>query len=302
MSGPGAGLVTLDNGQLRALVQPDLGAGLTQLAVHDGGDWQHLLRPRQGRASEPRQMACCLLMPWSNRLYEAGFRWRGRAVSVPPAHPGEQLPLHGDAWLAPWRVTASTPTEIVLAHETAAGAVFAYTAQVRYRLAGMQLRVHMSVTHVGSTPLPYGLGLHPWFVRDANTELAFSSTGRWEPDATQPPGEFRPLPDAQVPGFSPARALPLEPIDHVYAGWDGAAEIRWPSRGLAVRLQADPAARHLVVYSPSSAGGHPDFVCIEPVTHCNDAHRAPDPLAQGLVELHQGEKCALEVTLTALAN
>ncbi len=300
MTHPGSGLVTLANGRLRVVVQPGLGAGLTQLAAWHGGRWQPLMRPLQGSARDPEQMACCVLMPWSNRLYGGGFRWRDRTVTVEPMRPGDRLPLHGHAWLAPWQVLSSAAEELVLTHECQAPAGFAYTGQVRYRLEDTRLRVELSVEHRGPGPLPYGLGLHPWFVRDPDTVVAFHSTGRWEPDATQAPHTLRPLDPHDPLSFHPGRLLPPELIDHVYSGWDGAAEIRWPARGLALRMHADATAPYLVVYSPPPQAHLPGFVCLEPVTHCNDAHRAPDPLAQGLVELQRGERLALGVTLEAL--
>ena len=300
MSSTGFGLVALDNGLLRVLVQPDLGAGLTQVAVRHRDRWHHLLRPLAGRAADPRQLACCLLIPWSNRLYRGGFSWRGRQVVVPPGRLDGRLPLHGDAWLAPWRVVTSTPTQALLERQTDEPAVFQYAAQVRYRLEGRQLHVSLGVRHRGPRPLPYGLGVHPWFVRGPDTVVRFSSVGRWEPDATQVPGEFRPLDGAHPLSFNGPKPLPGELIDHLYAGWDGVAEVRWPGSGIAARLQADTPARHLVVYSPPPVSGQSGFVCLEPVTHCNDAHGAPDPLAGGLVELRTGERFDLEVSLEAL--
>jgi aldose 1-epimerase len=195
-------------------------------------------------------MACCVLMPWSNRLYGGGFRWRDRTVTVEPMRPGDRLPLHGHAWLAPWQVVSSAAEELVLTHECQAPAGFAYTGQVRYRLEDTRVRVELSVEHRGPGPLPYGLGLHPWFVRDPDTVVAFHSTGRWEPDATQAPRTLRPLAPQEPLNFDPGRPLPPELIDHVYTGWDGAAEIRWPARGLALRMRADALAPYLVVYSP----------------------------------------------------
>jgi galactose mutarotase-like enzyme len=56
-----------------------------------------------------------------------------------------------------------------------------------------------------------------------------------------------------------------------------------------------------VVYSPPPQAHRTGFVCLEPVTHRNDAHRAPDPLAEGLVELRCGERLSLAVTLEAVA-
>lgn len=297
MTGPDPGLLTLANGRLRAVVQPGLGAGLTELALCHGGRWQPLLRPLQGPATDPGQLACCVLMPWSNRLYGGGFRWRDHDVNIGPMRPGDRFALHGDAWLAPWQVVTSTLDELVLTHTSGPQAGFAYVGRVRYRVDDTALHVELSVQHRGPQPLPYGLGLHPWFVRDPDTMVAFRSTGRWEPDATRAPRLFRPLRSSQRLSFDRGRPLPKGRIDHVYAGWDGAAEVRWPARGLGLRMHAQPPARYLVVYSLPPEPGQAGFVCLEPVTHGNDAHRAPDPLARGLVELQCGQQMSLSVVL-----
>jgi aldose 1-epimerase len=301
VTGPDPGLVELANGRLRVVVQPGLGAGLTQMATWHGGGWQPLMRSLPGPAQDPEQLACCVLVPWSNRLYGGGFRWRDRAVSLGSMWPGDRLPLHGHAWLAPWQVVAGAPDELVLTHAHELSGGFAYAARLRYRLEGACLRVELGVEHRGPSPLPYGLGLHPWFVRDPDTEVAFRSTGRWEPDARHAPRHFRPLGSEQPLSFDAGRPLPPQLIDHVYAGWDGEAEICWPERGLALRMRADERARNLVVYSPPPQAHRTGFVCLEPVTHRNDAHRAPDPLAEGLVELRCGERLSLAVTLEAVA-
>lgn len=297
MSRPPPGLLTLANGQLRLVIQPGLGAGLTQLSFLHRGRWEHVLRPHEGPAHDPEQMACCVLMPWSNRLYGGGFAWRGREVGIQPMRPGDRVPLHGDAWLAPWRVADRGPDRVTLEHESGPQGPFAYAGQVRYRIEGASLHVQLRAQHRGATPMPYGMGLHPWFTRDAHTELAFRSCGRWEPDASQAPREFRALHSAPTLDFEAPKPLSPELIDHVYSGWDGLARIGWPARGFALQMRAGPQAGHLVVYSPPALARLPAFVCLEPVTHRNDAHRSPDPFGCGLVELQPGESLELGVTM-----
>lgn len=291
------GLARLDNGRLRICVQPGLGAGLTEMSVLHQGHWEHVLRPRQGLATDPEQLACCLLMPWSNRLYGSGFRWRERPVRVAPARTIDPVPLHGDAWVAPWRVVSQSADAVNLVHDARSDPNFPYVGQVRYAIEGATLWVELKVVHHGTVPMPYGLGLHPWFLRSPDTRVRFQSAGRWEPDATKPPRCIRLLSGAEQYSFNQAKPLPDELIDHAYLEWGGRAEVLWPSRGLAVRMRADPVAQYLVIYSPARAADA-DFVCLEPVTHAPDAHRAVAAKSSGLVELRQGEALELTVTLS----
>jgi aldose 1-epimerase len=298
VSTPSGSLVRLDNGQVRVCMTPDLGAGLMEMAVLHRGRWEQVLRPCHGPATDPEQLACCVLMPWSNRLYGSGFQWRERPVRVAPTRLVDPVPLHGDAWVAPWQVLRQCADEVALVHDARGWQSFPYVGHVRYGIKHTTLRVEMSVEHHGVEPLPYGLGLHPWFVRSHDTQVRFLSSGRWEPDATRPPRHIRRLSGAEPHSFKQAKTLPDELIDHAYLEWDGTAEVLWPSRGLAVCMQADPIARNLVVYSPAGAAGA-NFVCLEPVTHAPDAHRAPKSRSTGLVELRQGGRLELAVTLTA---
>lgn len=293
------GLICLDNGQVRVSIQPGLGAGLTEMSVLHRGRWEPVLRPWQGLATDPEQLACCLLMPWSNRLYGGGFRWQGRPLSVAPARAIDPVPLHGDAWVGAWQVVNQSHDALSLVHDARGRPNFPYVGHVRYALKAATLWVEMKLQHHGAEPMPYGLGLHPWFVRSPDTQVRFQSSGRWEPDASRPPRQVRLLSGGEPHAFRQAKPLPVELIDHAYLEWDGRADVIWPSRGLAVRVQADPIARYLVVYSPARAAGA-DFVCLEPVTHAPDAHRAATPESTGLVELRQGGCLELAVTLTAV--
>jgi len=291
-------LVSLDNGHLRLTVQPGLGAGLTRLDAWHRGGWVPLLRPRTQHATDPEQLACCLLMPWSNRIHAPAFPWRGQWLPVAPSRAIDPLPLHGDAWTAPWRVRRQGHDEITLAHDGRKARPFAYDGEVHYRLGQRSLQVLLRLRHRGDEPLPYGLGLHPWFVRTPDTEIAFASHQRWEPEASQAPQVLRHLGEDEPVQFTRPRRLPPELIDHAYTGWGQQARIHWPGRGLALTLRACPRASHLMVYSPPTA----DFVCLEPVSHRPGAHTAPDPITQGLVELQPGEELSLDVAFDLEAD
>lgn len=294
-------LATLENGQLRACVQPGLGAGLTRLDCWHRDAWEPLLRPLSGPASDPEQLACCLLMPWSNRLYGGRFTWRGRVFDVRPSRVRDRLPLHGDAWVSAWSVISQGSNETVLELDARQHQPFAYTGRVHYRLEASRLRVSLCIEHCGDEPMPYGIGLHPWFVREADTQIQFNSKSRWEPQAEQPPSFLTTLHSGSPDHFGEPKRLPSGLIDHAYAGWDGRAEIRWPRRGLALEMRANTSSTHLSVYSPPQQAAK-DFVCLEPVTHRNGAHLAVDPLAQGLVELRLGQHLTLEVSLAVTNN
>ncbi len=297
MSAISDGRICLSNGKIRVGIQPDLGAGLTEMAAWHEGQWEDVLRPCRGPSEDPEQLACCLLMPWSNRLYGGGFQWRDQLVKVLPQRTVDHVPLHGDAWLAQWQVVGHGVEEVTLIHDARGAMPFPYVGQVRYWLKDSTLLIEMRVEHHGADPMLYGLGLHPWFLRSPDTQICFKSEGRLEPHATHPPREVRSLSGSESHSFHWAKALPNELIDHAYLGWNGRAELRWPARALKVLLQASTQAQYLVVYSPEGVAGA-NFVCLEPVTHAPDAHRSHEPMSSGLVELRSGGHLDLTVSLT----
>jgi len=73
-------------------------------------------------------------------------------------------------------------------------------------------------------------------------------------------------------------------INHSFEGWDGRAEIVWPSRRTSVQIAADTS--RYVLYTPASH----DFFCFEPVDHAINAHNLPGlPQDHGLTILGTGQ-------------
>jgi aldose 1-epimerase len=60
--------------------------------------------------------------------------------------------------------------------------------------------------------------------------------------------------------FARGRPLPGTWRNNDYGGWDGLATIRFPSRRLGLRIEADPVFEHLMLYAD------PDrpYFCLEP--------------------------------------
>ena len=61
--------VTISAGALRAEIVPSLGGGLTRFDLVDGATVLPVFRPwPDGGADNPNQLACYVLVPWSNRI------------------------------------------------------------------------------------------------------------------------------------------------------------------------------------------------------------------------------------------
>ncbi|ONW86331.1 aldose epimerase, partial [Burkholderia cenocepacia] len=112
-----AAAVTLSNASLRLDVLPHLGGGIARF------DWRGengALVPVFRRcehpetATDPNELACYPLLPYSNRIGDGRFECDGRKVAVPRNRRDEPLPIHGDGWLAPWQVDDATDTSLQL--------------------------------------------------------------------------------------------------------------------------------------------------------------------------------------------
>jgi aldose 1-epimerase len=186
--------------------------------------------------------------------------------------------MHGDGWAQPWHVARrdDRSAELVYEHDGRQGWPFRYCARQRFRLDEDGLAVTMSVENLEHHDVPAGLGLHPFFVREPDSELACELRGVWRTDREVLSTEYVPLPPEW--DFATSRRVDDLVLDNCFDGWDGRATISWPRRGMRLVLSATDIFRHLVIYVPQGA----PFFCVEPVSHANGAI-AQTRLAAGAV-------------------
>lgn len=291
-------MLTLAADRQELALAPELGGAVAAWRFRDArGATVPLLRAWDGRARDLYTTACFPLVPWSNRITGGGFEAAPGFVALAPNREGEPYPIHGTAWLHPWHVLEHRPDHAVLEVDRSDDpGPWRYRATERFQLKPDGLTVALAATHLGEQPMPYGLGIHPYFPRSRETRLAAATTGVWmsRPDRT-PTHHVRPTPEAW--DFRGGRTLGDDgTIDHGFTGWDGEARIEWPEHRLGLVMRA--RTEFLQLYRPE--GG--DYFCLEPVSHPIDAfHLEGRP---GLVELAQGETTELVVdfTLVALAR
>jgi aldose 1-epimerase len=215
--------------------------------------------PEVMAAADARGMGCFPLVPYSNRI-ESG--WMG----LRPNHPAFPLAIHGEGWLKPWEVERSDADTALLRHrhDGSSGWPHAYDATQYFHLGDAGLRVEFALTNRSQSAMPAGLGLHPYFHRTPATLIRATIGTVWLNDADTLPRERIAVPAAW--DLDPARLADDLVLDNCFGAWDGSAEVIWPDRQLALRIEAAAALRHLVVYTPS----HRRYLCLEPVSHCNN--------------------------------
>jgi len=258
--------------------------GVIAALRHEGHD---ILRALPDGARDPLEAGCFPLVPYANRIADGRFAFGGQTYQLPLNFGDHPHSLHGFGWQAEWVPMEVGPDHVVLvhAHDGGAGWPWAYRAEQRFMLAPGDARVELSLTNLADTPMPAGLGLHPYFPCDADTRLRFEAGGVWLADATMLPTET--VPAAHFGDWATGAAVSGDAlIDNAYEGWGGIAQIgqRWGR----ITIQGE-GADVLHIFRPPDA----DFFCAEPVNHL------PDAINRGGMDiLAPGETRVLAMTLS----
>lgn len=259
-------------------------------------------------AGDVRATACYPLVPYSNRIRDARLRYGGRSFTLARNFGTHPHAIHGVGWQRAWAVLEASArhAQLALVHDAngddAAAWPWPFRATQTFRLSedaeaprAVRLVVTLTLANTGREPFPFGLGWHPFFVRDAATRIAFRAARVWRNDPTQLPQRLVAIPRAW--DFANARELDDIALDNVFVGWVGTASIHQAS-ALAT-LDADRACSRLVVFAPVQA----PFVALEPVSHDTDAfNRAIDGAADtGMRVLPPGAafSCTMRVAVAA---
>jgi aldose 1-epimerase len=259
-------MVASHGGEWQAHLRPEVGGAISALS-HRGID---VLRPLPPDADNPLHAACFPLVPYCNRIRGGRFVFGQRTVILPANFPPSPHSLHGFGWQAPWTVESRAPNKCVLLHEYDGTGPWpwAYRARQRIRLGPRGCAITLVLTNRSSETMPAGLGLHPYFRHGPGTTLRFAAghvllTG----SDSLPTGVEAPA--SHFADFAAQALLPVEPIDHCFAAWQGEAVLRDDRGTLTITAEGAP---HLHVYAPADGS----TLCLEPVSHTPDAlNRAP---------------------------
>jgi len=148
-------IVELGRGDLRLALAPRLGGSIVAFHSRTANgvvDWMRPTDPAALRDGDVLGTACFPLVPYSNRIRDAAFRFGGHAVRLEHSWPHA---LHGHGWLAPWTLEARGADRATLSFERAAGDwPWAYRAEQRFVLHRQRLDVILSLQNLATTPMP----------------------------------------------------------------------------------------------------------------------------------------------------
>lgn len=295
--------VTIDTIDVRAgtailQVSPVAGGSITRYAsVHDGQtfEWMRPALPDAVRTRSAGSTSSFPLVPFSNRIRDAAFRFRGRTIQLAANAPAPHA-LHGHGWRQPWTVASQSANGLTLEYRHEADAwPWDYHAEQHFDLTAERLTVRFVVTNESPEPMPVGFGVHPYYVRTPQVRFRAAVGQMWRTDANAMPVELV-VPPAGLPlgglGLSPDATV----LDNNFLGFGGRARVEWPEWNAGLEIVSDPVYSCLVIYTPEGR----DFFCAEPVTNCIDAFNLADQgrTDTGLIVLDPGDTAAGDVSFT----
>ena len=251
---PADDLLAVADGPIRVELLPTVGARLHRLRAfgHD------LLRTPDDPAEhrrDPFRWGAYVMAPWCNRIAARPTDVNGATVSVPSNFP-DGTAIHGQVYAAPWDVEGDGSLSIKRGGD---GWPWPYRCELRVTIANSALTIDQSLTNLADSPMPAGLGLHPWFRRPLDLGIQADAVlpSNLDPDASV----------QAVGGSWDLRRMGHVP-DDIDATWlaprDPAVELRWPDIGVGATMRVRSGAGVcIVVASPTAL----DAVAIEPQTH-----------------------------------
>ena len=256
-------------------VAPEVGGVITRYASDYNGqaiEWLRPARPEAILRLAPGDTSCFPMIPFSNRIRNAQFHFRGRLIDLVRNFDPEPHAIHGHGWRVGWDVIEATEVALTLEYTHAADAwPWAYRARQEFVLGRDDLRVRLSVTNEATQPMPVGFGLHPYFVRTPRARLRADVGPMWQVDSNKMPIEVVDAPASlriNGGGLNPDTVT----LDNNFLRFGGRAVAEWPEWDARLRIDADPVFRCFVVYTPAGE----DFYCAEPATNCIDGFNLAD--------------------------
>jgi aldose 1-epimerase len=226
-----------------------------------------------------------VLYPTPNRVRGGVFRWEGE--SYRQCKGGRPVLEHGLAHSEPWQEAGPVAEERGARLETwlefREGAAvfesfpFPHRLSLEFLLGPRGVTVTYRIRNLGSREIPFGFGLHPYFMKLSGDSGTWVSLPAWSVmDATSdllPTGKLTPVVGTVYDLRKPVPVGSLD-LDHVFTGIRRGrhARIQLRTAGMQIHLEATRDFSHLVLYTPRGER----FFCLENQTCSTDAHNLFD--------------------------
>jgi aldose 1-epimerase len=278
----------------RAEIWPALGFNCFKWQALKDGRTLDLLYCDPGLFADgrPTRSGIPILFPFPNRIRAGRFAWNGKDYQLPLNDGPKVNAIHGFACRRAWRVV-DQGADANSAHVTAefhgdrdapdCRALWPtdYRIRVTYRLARGSLRIEAEVSNPDASPMPFGLGYHPYFrvpfisgMSGQDCKVTVPAKSYWVLEESLPSGERRPV-DAPRDLDRPRLFAQLtldDVLGDVPQGPDVAGDLHEcgaieGAPGATLHLLCSKGYREMVVFTPV----HREAFCIEPYTCTTDA-------------------------------
>jgi aldose 1-epimerase len=222
------------------------------------------------------------MVPWCNRIPGGCFRFADRSVRLPLNL--DNHAIHGEAYLLPWEADG----DALVFHGEGRAWPWEYEARQTISVSGSVLSMKIAVTNRASSPMPAGIGLHPWFSNESPLHVALPASLIYATSECIPVGS-----PSSVAGRTDRRQLSPVPwgLDTVWTGLTTRSiDLAWPSWGVRAIYSFGAAASHVVM----AAFEAQNAVAIEPITH------VPGGVPDNMHVLAPGASLSLEHVLTVV--
>lgn len=258
-------------------------------------------------AERPTSYGIPILFPFPNRVRDGAFMFRGQRYRVEPNR-------HGFVRDKKWEVLSSGASERDGAWVTSRlratnypGEIFGqypfpFELEVTHRLKDGCLELATEIKNLGSTEMPCGFGLHPYFSCSEAATIQVPAQKRWELSENLPSGRLLPVEglfDLRAPTH--VQGMVLDDIfTELVADEKGLVRCRLgdPVKGVETTIEFDAGEfPHVVVFKPPAPRR---AICIEPYTCPTDGFNLQDRgIEANLMVLKPGGSKKLRVRVCA---
>ncbi|MFL9869259.1 aldose 1-epimerase [Paraburkholderia fungorum] len=284
--------MTLANAYLKLDVVSGVLGGVTRFDWNDRGMWAPVFLAPSAVTSgvDTRQLAC-------HPVFSTPF-CLGRGQSCLTGCPSgplcdcaeDRVPVGDGRVPQDWEIESADARCVRL--RTVGTLRKPYHAIQTYQIDGPTLTVTIEIENRGRRTSPFGIGIRPFLVRDADTGLCAPASGLWLTKDDWDAPRHVPTPPAWQ--FGVTYPLPRSLVDHVFTGWGGRAFVEWPTRQFALTISANAA--NYALHIPRQGR----FFCFQP----GDGRPGAVSLsgrreANGLTMLAAGERLSRRFSFTA---
>lgn len=202
--------------------------------------------------------ACFAMVPFVGRLPQGKLSFGGHTWSIDPNHPSHTLPIHGYAWLAPWRICSRNERALRIAYDGCCDDwPWHYQVQQHFELLGHGLTITLELSNRDTRTMPWSMGLHALLHRGGGSRVRLPIVTAWEMSAAGIPiREHR-----DTMGLASGMPIGPQALDQVFSGWQGEAVVDWPNSASQIKVR-NTGMSNCTLWAPSGE----DFFGLEPLS------------------------------------